>query len=287
MKDTDKQHDPLDQNAEEAELEAEEIASVTDTGEVQPAEEAAVNIDTEVAREATEKTAETDEELVSKRKSKRQSTSEKAKLAMAEKARRLDPLRLRGKKYRAKFALIVPGKAYPAEEALDLAKQVSVTSFDGAIELHCQVKSDTLRGTVSLPHGSGKTKKVAVATDEVIEEIAAGKLNFDVLLATPTQMSKLSKYAKLLGPKGLMPSPKAGTVTEEIEKVSAEIQGGRVEYRADKNGVVHLSIGRVSFPTEALLENYKVLEQVLTSAKIISMSVSPTMGPGIRIAIGK
>jgi large subunit ribosomal protein L1 len=199
----------------------------------------------------------------------------------------LDPLRLRGKKYKAVAGKVDKKKLYPIEEALSLVQEVSLSSFDGAVEVHIKVKGEGVRGTVVLPHGSGKTKKVAIADDDTIEAIAAGKLDFDVLLATPAQMPKLAKYAKVLGPKGLMPSPKAGTVTEDIEKVKEEIGGGRVEYRADKNGVIHLSIGRISFATEKLLENYRALETVLLSAKVQAISLAPTMGPGVRVQLAK
>ena len=98
-------------------------------------------------------------------------------------------------------------------------------------------------------------------------------------------MPKLAKYAKVLGPKGLMPSPKAGTVTDDIEKVKAEIGGGRIEYRADKTGVLHMSIGRVSFTTEKLVENYKTMETILQNGKVVSVSLAPTMGPGVRVQL--
>ena len=317
--DTKTQHDPMDQNEDEAVLMDEEIEQAVGAEEVRPAEESAMNSDNETAQEATDQTAVTeedvqadtmdqeleeeaalvDEALDRKHKNRestsekakkavgRQSTSEKAKLAQEELKKQLDPLRLRGKKYRAKAALVDKKSTYPLEEAVELVKQTSTASFDASVEMHVKIKSDNVRGTVVLPHGSGKTKKVAQATDETIEAIATGKLDFDVLLATPAQMPKLAKYAKLLGPKGLMPSPKAGTVTEDIEKATAEISGGRVEYRADKNGVVHLGIGRVSFPSEQLVENYRAIEQVLVSAKIVSTSLASTMGPGIKVALTK
>jgi large subunit ribosomal protein L1 len=149
------------------------------------------------------------------------------------------------------------------------------------------VKGEAVRGTVVLPHGTGKTKKVAVADEETIEAIAAGKLDFDVLLATPAQMPKLAKYAKLLGPKGLMPSPKAGTVTDDIEKVKGEISGGRVEYRADKTGVIHLGIGRLSFTTAQLVENFQTIETALGNTKVVTVSLAPTMGPGLKVQFAK
>ncbi|MEI6477970.1 MAG: hypothetical protein WCO52_03200 [bacterium] len=299
-------HDPMDQNQDENDMVLEELEQVTGSAEVTPAEESAMNTDNDTAREADAATeidysqlekeaAIVDEEAVEAKKG-RESTSEKSKKAAAAREAKgaapapaptkvLDPLRLRGKKYRAKIALVDRSKAYPIEEAVELVKQLSYVSFDATVELHAKVKTEGLRGMVTLPHGTGKTKKVAVADDETLEAIAAGKLDFDILLATPAQMPKLAKYAKVLGPKGLMPSPKAGTVTEDIEKARTEIGGGRIEYRADKSGVVHLAIGRVSFKSEQLVENFRILEQLLASNKIESISLAPTMGPGVKVEI--
>lgn len=282
-------HDPLAQNLEENTAADMMLEHIVDADEVTPAEESAINTDTETALEATEKAAP---------KKGRESTSEKAKKAAAARiaagksaepvaTKQLDPLRLRGKKYRVVAGKVDKKKLYPVEEAIVLVKEVSTSSFDGALEAHIHVKGDAVRGTVTLPHGSGKTRKVAVADDETLEAIAAGKLNFDVLLATPAQMPKLAKFAKVLGPKGLMPSPKAGTVTDDIEKVRDEIGGGRVEYRADKTGVIHLSIGRLSFTNEQLLENFRALEHALTSAKVLGISLAPTMGPGVKVELSK
>lgn len=299
-------HDALGQNLEENEAAAEILEEIVGDDEVQSAEEAAINIDTEVAQEATNKTQETAEEEAleaelaaiepEKKHKNRESTSEKAKKAAtkrvekglsAQPSKQLDPLRLRGKKYREVVKLIEAGKEYAIEEAVELVKKTSITKFDAAIELHAKVKGESVRGTIVLPGGTGKTKKVAVADDDTIEKIAAGKLDFDVLLATPAQMPKLAKHAKVLGPKGLMPSPKAGTVTEDIEKVREEISGGRIEYRADKNGVIHMSIGRVSFKSEKLVENFKTMEPLLLAAKVSSISLASTMGPGVKVIITK
>lgn len=243
------------------------------------------------AVEATEDVAK--EEIAPEKKKNRESTSEKAKKAAAARAeagitevsrkKQLDPLRNRGKKYREMVKLVDRSKSYPLEEAVALAQKASMSKFDGAMELHIKVRAEGVRGTVVLPHGTGKTKKVAVADDATLEALAAGKMDFDILLATPAQMPKLAKYAKVLGPKGLMPSPKAGTVTDDIERVSKEIGGGRVEYRVDKNSVIHLSVGRVSFKTEQLVENIQTILALLTSAKVQSISVAPTMGPGVRV----
>jgi large subunit ribosomal protein L1 len=314
--DDDLKHDPLTQYKDENLFDDEQTAIETDTFEVRSAEESAMNTDNDVAQEATEMTAITHEETVAEaqleaeaaiiddavdRKHKnRESTSEKAKKAsetrilkgesttadpVSQKA--LDPLRLRGKKYRAKVGLVDKNRVYTLAEAMELVKETSTSTFDAAVEMHCKVKGDAVRGTVTLPSGSGKTKKVAIADDETLEKIAAGVYDFDVLLATPAQMPKLAKFAKALGPKGLMPSPKAGTVTDDLERVSAEIGGGRIEYRADKNSVVHVSIGRVSFAADKLAENFQAMENALSNAKLQSISVASTMGPGIRVALTK
>lgn len=283
-------HDPLEQNLEENTAADMVMEQILDAEEVTPAEESAINTDTEVAMEATAATA--------PKKKNTESTGEKAKKAAAARAakglsaepvsvKKLDPLRLRGKKYRAILSKVDKNKTYSLEEGIELVKEVSTSKFDGAVEAHIKVKAEGVRGTVVLPHGTGKTKKVAVATDDVIEAIAAGKLDFDVLLATPAQMPKLAKYAKVLGPKGLMPSPKAGTVTEDIEKVTSEISGGRVEYRADKTGVIHLSIGRLSFSTDKLVENFRAIEGQLGNAKVVTVSLAPTMGPGLKVEFSK
>jgi large subunit ribosomal protein L1 len=296
-------HDPLDQNLEENTAMDMVMEEITDSDPVVAAEESAINTDTETALEATEAAlpdpaaddvATTEEEPKKKR---RESTSEKAKKAAAQRVakgepevaptKKLDPLRLRGKKYRAVISKVDRSKQYPVAEAIALVKELSISKFDGAVEVHIKVKGDAVRGTVVLPHGTGKTKKVAVADEETIEAITAGKIDFDVLIATPAQMPKLAKLAKVLGPKGLMPSPKAGTVTDDIEKVKAEISGGRVEYRADKTGVVHLAIGRISFSDEQLLENYSTLESVLISHKIQSISIAPTMGPAVKVTLSR
>src|SRR5690606_33521228 len=148
----------------------------------------------------------------------RESTGEKAKKAAAERAAKgeaaqkakqnLNPLRLRGKKYRAAVKDLDRTKTYTVAEAIEMAHKPTYSKCDGAVELHVKVKNDAVRGTLTLPHGTGKTKKVAIADDSILEAIGKGQLNFDVLLATPAMMPKLAKHAKVLGPRGLMPSPK-------------------------------------------------------------------------------
>lgn len=313
-RDRDEQHDPLDQYTDESTLELEEVEQGAEAAEQRTPEERAINSDTETAQLATEATAgeveitpeeeeemkeiaEEIKEVEAERKHKnRESTSEKAKKAAAEREAKgfapepvsrqhLDPLRLRGKKYREAIKGIDLSKEYSVEEAMELVRKSSYATFDASVDMHINVRQEGARGTIVLPSGNGKTKKVAVADEETIEAISNGKMDFDVLLATPAQMPKLARYAKVLGPKGLMPSPKAGTVTDDIEKTKEEISKGRVEYRADKTNVVHLSIGRLSFKDEQLVENFRAMESVLTSFKIKGITLTSTMGAGIKVRL--
>jgi large subunit ribosomal protein L1 len=226
-------------------------------------------------------------------KKRRESTSEKAKRAAAEReaavehVKTLDPLRNRGKKYREMVGSFDRSVKYSLTEAVALVQKTSYAKLNAAVDAHIKVKGDGVRGTVTLPHGNGKVVRVGVADEATLDAIAAGKFDFDILLATPAHMPKLAKFAKVLGPKGLMPSPKAGTVVEDIEKAKAEIGGGRIEYRADKTGVIHLAIGRVSFSQEQVVENLQTLLAALSGAKIVSMSLASTMGPGVKVDLSK
>ncbi len=220
-----------------------------------------------------------------------------------------------GKKYKAAAALIDPKKTYNAEEAMELAKKTSVTKFDGTVEVHLRLgidpkKSDQqVRGTVVLPHGSGKTRKViafvsadkekeakeagadAIGTLETIDEIAkTGKFEWDLAVATPDMMPKMAKVAKVLGPKGLMPNPKSDTVGTNVAKMVSELKKGKLAFKADDYGIVHAVIGKVSFDAKALVENYETLLEALRKSKPASskgvylknVTVATTMGPAIR-----
>ena len=206
-------------------------------------------------------------------------------------------------------------KLYVLGDAVGLVKQTAKAKFDETIELHIRLGIDPkqsdqmVRGTVSLPHGTGKTLRVAViangdkikeaeaagasvaGSDDLIEKISKGWLEFDVLVATPDTMKNLSKLGKVLGPKGLMPNPKAGTVTVDVAKAVKELKLGRIEYKCDSYGIVHCSIGKASFTADKLQENAKTLMETIIKAKpaaskgqyVKSVSMSSTMGPGIRL----
>lgn len=219
------------------------------------------------------------------------------------------------KKYKEAAAKIEAGKSYAPLEAVALVKEIATANFDETVEAHFRLGIDTrqadqqLRGTVSLPNGSGKTVRVAVfaegdaaraaeeagadivGSDDLVAEIQAGNINFDAAVATPDQMAKVGRLGKVLGPRGLMPNPKLGTVTPDVAKAIKELKGGRVEYRADRYGICHVIIGKCSFTAEQLAGNYgaiydEILRMKPASAKgryVKSVTVVSTMGPGVPV----
>ena len=220
-----------------------------------------------------------------------------------------------GKIYKAASEAFDRQKLYTPGEALALVKETSRAKFDETIELSVKVGIDprkadqAVRGTLSLPHGTGKSLRVVVfaqgdkareareagaqevGDEDLAERIQKGWLDFDIAIATPDMMPVVGKLGRILGPRNLMPNPKSGTVTNDISKGIKEVMAGRVEYRNDKTGNIHLVIGKASFPIEALTENYlTVIDEILrvkpASAKgryIKTLTISSTMGPGIRI----
>ncbi len=221
----------------------------------------------------------------------------------------------RGKKYQEAYKKIDRTKAYSLEEALKLAVATNPAKFDATIEAHVRLGVDprqadqNIRTTVVLPNGNGKTVRVAVFApldeakkakaagadiaedEEFLKQLDKGEINFDVLISTPAYMPKLGKYARVLGPKGLMPNPKAGTVTTDIEKAVKEAKAGKVEYRVDKQAIVHIGLGKTNFDEKALLENAKVFFDSLKAQKpasikgsyVKSVFITTTMGPSIMV----
>lgn len=203
---------------------------------------------------------------------------------------RVRPPKVRGKRYLEVKAQVDRRKFYPLDEATELTKKTSWVGFDATVELHIATVSkkgqDPLRGTLVLPSGNPKPPKVAIAADNLIDDITKGKLDFDVLLAEPAMMTKLAKVAKVLGPKGLMPSPKAGTVVEDAKKAAEEFTKGKIEYRGDSLGNIHVSVGKVSWDASKIKANIEVILKVLPRARIAGVVLSSTMGPGIKVALG-
>jgi len=200
--------------------------------------------------------------------------------------------RQHGKKYQEAAKLVDKTKTYTLKEALKLVKLTSITKFDGTVELHININPLTLgdkkdiRGSVNLPHGTGKQVKVAVADDKLIDEITAGKINFDILVAHPSMMPKLAKVARVLGPKGLMPNPKTGTVTTDIEKRVKELSSGQVNYKSEPdNPIIHMAVGKVSFEEKQLVENIEAVLSALGKNKLTKVTITTTMGPGIKLTL--
>lgn len=226
-----------------------------------------------------------------------------------------NPLKQHGKKYREALKLVDRMKLYQLDEALELAAKTATTKFDSSVELHINLGVDPrqadqmVRASVVLPHGTGRTLRVAVfadgeaadkakaagadliGTDKLLADIEKGKLDFDMLVATPDKMATLGKVAKILGPRGLMPNPKSGTVTPDVAKAVKEAKAGKVEFRIDKQAIVHQAVGKVGFKAEDLLENATTFISAILRAKpastkgtyVKAIAVTTSMGPGIKI----
>ena len=220
-----------------------------------------------------------------------------------------------GKNYNNSAAKVDSAKLYTPKKAMTLVKELASAKFDETVEVSIRLGVDTrkadqnVRGSISLPHGTGKTVRVAVfaegekareaeeagadiiGSDELVAQIQKGEINFDAAIATPNMMAKVGRIGKILGPRGLMPNPKLGTVTMDVAKMVSELKAGRVEYRADRYGICHVPLGKASFEVEKLVENYAALYTELlrvkpSSAKgryVKSVAVSTTMGPGIKV----
>ena len=221
----------------------------------------------------------------------------------------------RSKRFNEAAALIEKGKAYTIEEAVALVKKTSNVKFDAGVDVVFKLGLDVrhadqqLRGAIVLPNGTGKSKKVLVITkgakveeakaagadivggEEILADIQKGWLDFEVMIATPDMMAQLGKLGRILGPKGLMPNPKTGTVTMDVAKAVQETKAGKVTYRTDKNGNVHMPIGRVSFDDEKLVENFKTVYDLMVRSKpstakgvyMKNIVISSTMGPSIKV----
>ena len=220
-----------------------------------------------------------------------------------------------GKKYLEAAKKVDSTKLYSVEEAMKLVKETSYANFDASVEVSYNLSVDPkqadqqIRGSLVLPNGTGKSQKVIVfaegpqaeqakaagadevGSDELVEKVQNGYLDFDVVVATPMMMAKVGRLGRVLGPKGLMPNPKTGTVTMDVEKAVKNVKAGQVEYRVDRQASIHAAIGKVSFTEEQLAENFKALRDVIVRARpaaakgqyIKSVAVAATFGPGIKL----
>lgn len=199
--------------------------------------------------------------------------------------------KIRSKKYQEVMGMVDKTKLYPLTDAIGLIKKTSITKFDGTVELHINLNPLSLgekkdyRTSVSLPHSTGKEVRVAIADDKILEEIGAGKINFDVLVAHPQMMAKLAKVARVLGPRGLMPNPKTGTVSPDPEKRAKELRSGQVNIKTEPgNPIIHMGIAKVSFPDKDIADNVKAVLDAIGS-KVAKASLSSTMGPGVKVQL--
>jgi large subunit ribosomal protein L1 len=189
-------------------------------------------------------------------------------------------------KYQALADQYDKSKVYSVKEALELLEKLQRKSFDETVELHLNTASTGVSGQITLPHGTGKTTRVAIATDALIAEIEKGIINFDVLVAEPMMMSKLAKVAKVLGPRGLMPNPKNGTITPKPEEVAKKYAGGQINFKTEaKAPIMHLTVGKISFGPEKLTENIEALVVAIKKANIVNATLKSTMSPGLKIKL--
>lgn len=270
---------------------------------------------TKAGKHSAKAIREAEEEAARKAAATTKTPEEKPKPA----APKSNPLKRHGKTYRAAAAKVDRAKHYELPEALDLIKETSTTKFDSSVELHVNLGVDPrqadqmVRSTVVLPAGTGKTLRIAVIAGadkhaeakkagadlvgdtDLLAKIEKGKLDFDVLIATPDMMGQLGKAAKILGPRGLMPNPKSGTVTPNVAQAIEQAKAGKVEFRIDKQAIVHMLVGKVSFTTENLLSNLTTAIDAIMKAKpaaakgtyVQGMALSSSMGPGIKIDVQK
>ena len=268
-------------------------------------------IDTEKVKKLEKKELELSKE--SEEKVKKEAKEAKATTKKdSPSAKKVKKQKIRSKRYKSLLDGLDKSKNYPTSEAIDIIKKTANIKFDSSLEVHVNLNTDPsksdqfIRKSINLPHGSGKTIRVLVfggnskelkkagidvGTDSTIERIGSGKVEAEKIVATPEWMPKLAKVAKVLGPKGLMPNPKSGTVTEKPEKLIKDIQGGMIEVKTEKSAIVHIIVGKVSLPKDKLDENVKTITSELRKSKpeslkkelIKSVYLSSTMGPSVRI----
>lgn len=225
----------------------------------------------------------------------------------------------KGKKYQEAAKLVNRETAYEVQDAIELVKKTATAKFDETVEVAARLGVDPkkadqqIRGAVVLPHGTGKTQRVLVfakgekakeaeaagadyvGDEDLVNKISQGWFEFDVVVATPDMMAQVGKLGRVLGPKGLMPNPKTGTVTFEVGKAVKEIKAGKIEYRVDKQGNIHVPIGKVSFENDKLADNFKTIIETLIKVKpaaakgtyVRNVSISSTMGPGVKVNAAK
>lgn len=238
------------------------------------------------SEEELEKLATTasDAAIAEDKNSEKQRLQDSAKTVVAKKPQKKAAPRARSRRYQSVAAMVDKKKQYKLSEALELLPKLKLAKFDETVELHINTTEPGLSGQLNLPHGTGKKTRVAIADDKLIADVEKGKIEFDVLLAVPQMMPKLAKVAKVLGPKGLMPNPKNGTITANPEEEAKKYEGGQMRYKTEsKLPVMHLTVGKLSFGEKKLAENIKAIFAAVQAAKIKNATLKSTMSPGIKL----
>lgn len=239
-------------------------------------------------REKERKEEEKEEKKLQKAKEKEEKQKDKAEKEATKPKNQVRKKPRHGKKYR-ELAKKIEDKEYSVSEAIKLALETNPAKFDATVEAHYRVnvKEKNIRGMVVLPGGATKEKKVLEVTEsnveDIIAKVKAGKIEFDVMVADIKVMPQIAQLAKVLGPKGLMPSPKAGTVVEDVKKAAEELRGGKVEFKADKSNIVHMAIGKISFGEDRIKSNFEAVLSHLPK-RIDSIYLTTSMGPSIKVA---
>lgn len=194
------------------------------------------------------------------------------------------PPRQRSHRYREKLTFIDRKKTYPLLQALELLRKINFAKFDSAVELHVNVLEKGLSGQLNFPHGTGKKIRVEIASDALIETIQKGKVDFDILVSHPEMMGKLARIAKILGPRGLMPNPKNGTISEDPERLALNFAKGQLNFRTESQApIIHLTVGKLSMKEQELSENITSVIKAIGTGKIVNATLKSTMSPGIKL----
>ena len=266
---------------QEAQIEAPEekveIEAPEQEAQIEAPQEEAIAAEAESVKEAEEKTE-------APAKAQKEVTEAKEEEEVKE-ATKTKAKKVRGKKYQAVRSKLDKTKLYSPTEAIELAKKLSYSKFVGSIEAHLVVREVGLSVNLALPHSTGKSVKVAIVDKKLLADIEAGNIDFDVLVAHPEFMPKLAKHARILGPKGLMPNPKNGTLTPNPELKKKELEAGKFVLKTEKKApLMHLIIGKTDMETKDLVENIKALMTTL-KGKIVKLSIAASMGPGIKVDV--
>lgn len=267
---------------DKAEQEAKKAARLAETersdgGQEKKAREQAEETPSEESNTHTEKT-ETTETLT-------EETDTEEKPKVKKKKEKFIKNKVRSVAYKTKIMEIEENKTYPLTDGIELLRKVKIAKFDETVELHINTTEAGISGTVKLPHGTGKEIKVVIADDAVIAEVEKGKINFDILIAAPDMMPKLARVARVLGPKGLMPNPKNGTISADPQEAAKKFQGGQIGFKTEsKLPIIHLSVGKTSFEDKQLEENIKTIITAVKKDRIRNITLKSTMSPGIKIS---